>query len=51
MSDRDSAYFRLVEARQRFKENRYEPRRAALWAEVEYWEWRLSRRDMHHESS
>lgn len=45
MRDSDYNYVRLREARQRFKENRYEPRRAELWAEVEYWEWRLGRRD------
>lgn len=43
MSGRDYSYFRLREARQRFMENRYEPRRPELWAEVEYWEWRLGR--------
>lgn len=41
MRERSYAFVRLVEAKTRFKENRYEPRRPALWAEVEYWSWRV----------
>lgn len=45
MRESEYAFLRLRAARERFKENRYEARRPELWAEVEYWEWRYSRRD------
>lgn len=43
MRERSFAFLRLRQAQERFKKNRYEPRRAELWAEVEYWKWRVER--------
>lgn len=41
MRERSFAFLRLRAAKERFLENRYEPRRPELWAEVEYWSWRV----------